>query len=69
MKEIDLFYTATWSTSVEVPDDFEVTPESIEALNVANRADFDFQDGGADWNFDPVDSYMNALEEFPPCSE
>ena len=67
MKEIELIYTATWSTSIEVPDDFEITPESIQELAEANEKDFNFQDGGANWNFDPVGSYMNSVGM--PCSE
>jgi len=68
MKPIELIYTATWSTTVEVPDDFEITPESIRLWAQKNDHDFDFTDGGADWNLDPIDSYMNSIG-FGPCLE
>ena len=67
MKEIELIYTATWFTSVEVPDDFEITPDSIQELAEANEKDFNFQDGGASWGLDIEDTYRNLVGM--PCSE
>ncbi len=54
MKEIDIFYTGCWTTSVEVPDDFEVTKESMIQLAKSHEemGEFDFQDGGAFWELE-----------------
>lgn len=50
MKIVTVGYTGTWTTSLEVPDDWELTHETAIELIANNEQDFDFQDGGADWN-------------------
>lgn len=49
MKEVFVVYTGTWTTTLEVPDDWELTIENAKELIESNERDFDFQDGGADW--------------------
>ena len=54
MKELLVFYTGSWTTTLEVPDDFD--PGTAEILQVIDqsRGDFDFSDGGAEWWLDSV---------------
>ena len=54
MATMKVFYTATWSTEVEVPEDFRGDSEDIFQIISKNEANFDFQDGGASWQFDAV---------------
>ena len=49
MKEVNIFYTGTWSTTLEVPDDWELTHINVHDLVDKNCEDFDFNDGGAEW--------------------
>ena len=58
MKEVQLTYTGTWTTTLEVPDDWELTREDVIELVADNEQDFDFQDGGADWEL-----YMAGLAD------
>lgn len=45
MKTAILWYTGSWSTEVEVADDFDPTPEAVKEL-VEGRGDvFTFQEG------------------------
>ena len=52
MKEVTLIYTGVWATTVEVPDDWELTPSNVLDLADENSKDFNFSDGGADWRLD-----------------
>ena len=49
MKQVEIFYTGTWSTTLEVPDDWELTHINVVELVADNEQDFDFNDGGAEW--------------------
>ena len=50
-KYIEICYTGTWFTTIEVPDDFEFIKKNVvEAMYAEEQAGaVDFQDGGADW--------------------
>lgn len=50
-KYIEVCYTGTWFTTIEVPDDFEFIKKNVvEAMYTEEQAGaVDFQDGGADW--------------------
>ena len=54
MKELLVFYTGSWSTVLEVPDDFVPNSENILRIIDLGCADFDFSDGGAEWWLDSV---------------
>lgn len=54
MKTVIVGYTGYWTTSLEVPDDWELTHENAIELITNEELDFDFQDGGADWRPDFV---------------
>ena len=48
-KFIDVTYKGNWSTTLEVPIDFEMSADNILALLSKEEVDFNFQDGGATW--------------------
>ena len=54
MKELLVFYTGSWSTTLEVPDDFDPGTENILQVIDQSCEDFDFNDGGAGWWLDSV---------------
>ena len=54
MKELLVFYTGSWSTTLEVEDDFVPSIENISQVIDQSRGDFDFHDGGAEWWLDSV---------------
>ena len=54
MKELLVFYTGSWSTTLEVEDDFVPDSENIYQVIDQSRGDFDFNDGGAEWWLDSV---------------
>ena len=50
-----VYYTATWNTEVEIPDDFRGDSEDIFQVIGANEDKFDFSDGGASWQLESVE--------------
>ena len=54
MAKMEVFYTATWVTEVEIPDDFRGDSEDIFKVIGENEDKFDFQDGGARWQLGAV---------------
>jgi hypothetical protein len=54
MKELLVFYTGSWSTTLEVPDNFVFSRDNIIDLIADNEQDFDVSDGGADWTLENV---------------
>ena len=53
MAKMEVVYTATWVTEVEIPDDFRGDSEDIFKVIGENEDKFDFQDGGARWQLGP----------------
>jgi hypothetical protein len=51
MKYIEVAYVGTWFTTLEVPDDFELSAKSLAEIahNEEKAGGIDFQDGGAGW--------------------
>lgn len=49
MKKILVECTAVWTTTLEVPDDFEFTEDNVEDLVRKEKPYFDYQNGGAEW--------------------
>ena len=51
MKYIEVAYVGTWFATLEVPDDFELSAESLAEIahNEEMAGGIDFQDGGASW--------------------
>ncbi len=54
MATMQVFYIATWTTEVEVPEDFRGDSEDIFQIIDENEYDFNFQDGGANWQLETV---------------
>lgn len=50
MKILTVFFQAIYAQDVEVPDDWEPTPENIEQVTDTARNCADFSDGGASWD-------------------
>ena len=49
MKTVTVVCTGTWTTELEVEDDFNDDSEGIRVLIEENKKDFDFQDGSVKW--------------------
>lgn len=46
MKTVNVTIQLYWTTSLEVPDDFELNEDTCETLYDENVVDFDYLDGG-----------------------
>ena len=63
MRTLELFYTGTWFTSAEVPDDWEPTTENVLELTINMEKDNDFTDGGANWELHQIQEDDDMLWE------
>jgi len=49
MKKVVITYTGDWTTTIEVPDAWDLTEDTARQLIRENRHTFDFTDGDACW--------------------
>lgn len=63
MKYVTVNVTGTWSTELEVPDNFDANAENLLQLVLKNAGDFDFQDGGTSWQVTSLEFEGEEIEQ------